>query len=57
MQATPETIQKLRQADEDDVAAAIAGSYVEDTFADTEHAALLEFFNLMLERGLGERDD
>lgn len=48
---------QLRGATEDDVEAALAGSYVEDVLADTERAALLEFYNRMLDRFTGERDD
>ncbi len=47
----------LRHADEDDVEAAIAGSYVEDELAATDRAVLLEFWNRMLDRFLGARDD
>lgn len=57
MRATPETILQLRHADEDDVEAALAGSYVEDVLASVERAALLEFYNRMLDRAIGARDD
>ena len=47
----------LRNATEGDVQAALAGSYVQDECADVEPAALLEFWNRMLDRLIGERDD
>ena len=47
----------LRNATEDDVAAALDGSYVETDLAHVEPAALLEFWNRMLDRFIGERDD
>ena len=50
-------IEQMRHATEDDVEAALTGSYVEDKFAGTERAALLEFFQRMLDRFVGERDD
>ena len=50
-------IERLREADEDDVEAALAGSYVEDVFAGTERAALLEFYHRMLDRFVGPRED
>lgn len=48
---------RLREATEDDVELALANSYVEETFAGVERAALLEFFNRMLDRFIGEPDD
>ena len=50
-------IEQMRHATEDDVEAALKGSYVEDTFAAVERAALLEFWNRMLDRFAGARDD
>jgi hypothetical protein len=50
-------IEQMRHASEDDVEAALAGSYVEATFAGTERAALLEFFQRMIDRIAGEPDD
>ena len=47
----------LRNATEDDIQAALASSYVEDICGNVEPAALLEFWNRMLDRFLGERDD
>lgn len=47
----------LREVDEDDVEAALAGSYVEDVLAKVERAALLDFFKGMIDRKLGEVDD
>jgi hypothetical protein len=47
----------LRNATEDDVQAALKGSYIEDECAGTHPAALLEFWNRMLDRFIGERDD
>ncbi len=47
----------LRNATEDDVEAALAGSYVKDICGHIEPAALLEFWNRMLDRFIGERDD
>ena len=43
----------LRNATEDDVQAALAGSCVQDLCADVEPAALLELWNRMLDRFLG----
>lgn len=51
------TTKRMREADEDDVEAALSGSYVEDVFAGTERAALLAFFQRMIDRFAGERDD
>ena len=51
------TPQVLRNATEDDVQAALAGSYIEDIRGNVEPAALLEFWHRMLDRFLGERDD
>lgn len=51
--ATP----NLRAATEADVAAALKGSYIEDTLAGIEHAALLEFWNRMLDRFIGVRGE
>lgn len=48
--------QALRNGTEDDVQAALAGSYVEDALGNVEPAALLEFWNRMLDRFLGERE-
>ena len=53
----PDPIAKLRNATEDDVTAALAGSYIEDTCAGTEPAALIEFWNRMLDSFIGERVD
>jgi len=50
-------LRQLREATEDDVEAALAGSYVEEPLAGIERAALLEFFQRMLDRFAGERDD
>lgn len=50
-------LQRLREATEDDAEAALRGSYVEDTFAGTERAALLEFWNRMLDRFCGARGE
>lgn len=50
----PET---LRNATEDDVQAALDGSYVEVICDNVEPAALLEFWHRMLDRLIGERDD
>ena len=47
----------LRSLDEDDVEAALAGSYVEEYFALVERAALLELYNRMLDRVIGTPDD
>jgi len=47
----------LRNATEDDVEAALKGSYIEDVCGNVEPAALLEFWNRMLDRFIGERDD
>jgi hypothetical protein len=52
-----ELVARLRAADEDDVEAALEGSYVEDVFAGVERAALLEFFFRMIGRLVGESDD
>ena len=48
---------RLREADEETVEVALSGSYVQDVFRLTERAALLEFFNLMVNELLGEPDD
>jgi hypothetical protein len=50
-------IEQMRNATEDDVTAALKGSYVEDICGATEPAALLEFFQRMLDRFVGARDD
>jgi hypothetical protein len=50
-------IEQMRNATEDDVEAALAGSYVEEAFTGTERAALLEFFQRMIDRFAGVRDD
>ncbi|HSQ95421.1 MAG TPA: hypothetical protein VLM18_04880 [Croceibacterium sp.] len=47
----------LRNATEDDVEAALAASYVKDVCGHIEPAALLEFWNRMLDRFIGVRDD
>lgn len=47
----------LRNATEDDVQAALAGSYVEDVLGHVGPAALLKFWNRMLGRLIGERGD
>lgn len=47
----------LRNATEGDVEAALAGSYVQDICGHVERAALLEFWNRMLDRFIGERGD
>lgn len=47
----------LRSATEDDVEAALADSYVAETFAGVERAALLEFWNRMADRFVGVPDD
>jgi hypothetical protein len=47
----------LRNATEDDVAAALAGSYIAEDLAQVEPAALLEFWNRMLDQFIGERGD
>ena len=47
----------LRNATEDDVQAALAGSYVEDICGNVEPAALLDFWDRMLDRLIGKRDD
>lgn len=47
----------MREATEDDVEAALAGSYVEEDLAGVDRAALLEFWNRMLDRFVGVRDD
>jgi hypothetical protein len=49
--------EQMRNATEDDVEAALSGSYVEEALAGTERAALLEFFQRMLDRFVGPRDD
>jgi hypothetical protein len=46
----------LRNATEDDVQAALTGNYVEDICGNVEPAALLEFWNRLLDRLPGERD-
>lgn len=48
---------RLRQLDEDDVIAALENSYVEDTLDGIAPVALLEFYNRMLDRVIGEPDD
>jgi hypothetical protein len=50
-------IDELRNATETEVQAALAGSYVEADLAHVDRAALLEFWNRMLDRMVGERDD
>ena len=50
-------IERLRNATEDDVEAALAGSYVENIGGAVEPAALLEFYHRMLDRLVGERND
>jgi hypothetical protein len=47
----------LRNAAGDDVEAALKGSYVVDVCGNVEAAALLEFWNRMLDRFAGERGD
>jgi len=44
----------LRAATEDHVTAALKDSYVEDKLSGIEPAALLEFYNRMLDEVLGE---
>ena len=53
----PDLHQRLRALDEDDVEAALAGSYVEEYLALVERAALLELYNRMLDRVIGTPDD
>ena len=48
---------RLRSLDEDDVIAALDSSYVEDVLDGIAPVALLEFYNRMLDRVLGEPDD
>ena len=48
---------RLRSLDEDDVIAALDGSYVEDTLDGIAPVCLLEFYNRMLDRVIGEPDD
>jgi hypothetical protein len=48
---------QLCNATEDDVEAALAGSYVEEDLGSIEPAALLEFWNRMIDRFIGERED
>lgn len=50
-------IERLRAATEDDVEAALRGSYVEDDFAGVERAKLLELWNRMLDVMISPRDD
>jgi len=50
-------LQRLREATEDDVEAALTGSYVEEQLAGIERAALLEYFNRMVDLIVGPRDD
>lgn len=47
----------LRNATGNDVEAALKDSYVEDVCGNAEAAALLDFWNRMLDRFAGERDD
>jgi hypothetical protein len=55
MTTAPET-DRLRSATEDDVSEALRGSYVAE-IGEVGHDKLLEFYNRMLDRFLGERDD
>jgi hypothetical protein len=55
--ARADAFMALRNATEDDVAVALKGSYVADVCGNVEPAALLEFWNRMLDRFIGERDD
>lgn len=50
-------IERLRNATEDDVEAAMCDSYVEKELGGVERAALLEFWNCMLDRFLGARGE
>ena len=50
-------ITRLRQADEDDVEAALADSYVADALQGIAPDVLLEFFKRMLDRLIGPEDD
>lgn len=49
-------IDRLREANEDDVAAALACSYVAE-LGEIEPVKLLEFFNCMLDRLVGPRGE
>lgn len=53
----PALTERLRNLDEDDVIAALENSYVEDTLDGIAPVALLEFYNRMLDRVIGEPDD
>ena len=48
---------RLCEATEDDVEAALRGSYVEDDFAGVDRAKLLEFHHRMVRQMLGDVDD
>lgn len=50
-------INRLRNATEDDVIAAIEGSYVEDVLDGIAPDVLLEFWGLMLNHMSGNQDD
>ena len=50
-------LDQLRNATEADVEAALADSYVETDLAHVEAAVLPEFWNRMLDRFIGERED
>jgi hypothetical protein len=53
----PIDAERLRSLTEDDVIAALGNSYVEDTLDGIAPVALLEFYNRMLDRVIGEPDD
>lgn len=48
---------RFRSLDEDDVIAALENSYVEDVLDGIAPVALLEFWNRMLDRVIGEPED
>ena len=50
-------VASLREADEDDVEAALADSYVADALQGIAPDVLLEFFRRMLDRLIGPEDD
>jgi hypothetical protein len=54
MTSVPAFIELLRGADEDDIAAALDGAYIE--LPNNTHVEALELFNCMLDVLTGERD-
>jgi hypothetical protein len=52
-QMAMDNFEVLRNATEEETEAALAGSYVQDICGNVEPAALLEFWNRMLDRFMG----